>query len=99
MSTSVQTDLGRLHLVRRGDGRSVLLQVPGCGKLELLDERQLAGDLSVDHAAVCGCGYHETHPFGVAMLAAMRARVLMGDAPTEDIGPGEYDRPSPEESS
>lgn len=40
------------------------LKCPGCGTWGLLDEDQLHGRVSVDHAAQgCPGGYHETHDF------------------------------------
>lgn len=53
-------------------GAEWLLEIPGCGKWEPLSEAQLVGKVSVNHAAVCSCGYHETHDYGAQLAAALR---------------------------
>lgn len=92
MSVRVETPHGVLLLL----GDRCYLEVPGCphGKLELLDGRQLRGELSVNHAAVCECGYHETHDFEAvareralslqqyARVRAVRERALGGGGAT-----------------
>ena len=61
----VETKHGVLWRLSGRHGPRWYLAVPGCPdwRLELLDDRQLRGELSVNHAAVCSCGYHETHNF------------------------------------
>lgn len=61
----VVTPHGALRRMEGRHGYRWYLEVPGCpnGEFELLDARQLRGEVSVNHAAVCDCGYHETHNF------------------------------------
>jgi hypothetical protein len=88
VSQIVTTNLGRLRRVTgSSSGAEWLLEIPGCGKWEPLSEDQLAGRLSVNHAAVCPCGYHETHEYGAQLVAAMRAANLTGQPMTSDEGP------------
>ena len=58
-----------------------------CGQWASLSDDQWNGRVSVDHASMgCPRGFHETHNFGALMVAAMQARILMGDPPTtEDV--------------
>lgn len=51
--------------VRVRDGEEVVqLRCPGCGVWGDLDDDQLHGRVSVDHAADgCPGGFHETHDF------------------------------------
>lgn len=64
MSTEAETSFGRLRRVSRDDDTRWLLECPGCGEWGGLDDDQLHGRVSVDHASM-GCigGYHETHDF------------------------------------
>lgn len=63
-----------------------MLRVPGCGKVERLSRDQFHGRLSVNHGAVCECGYHETHNYAAAL-----ASVSSGTGTTEcTCGPDEY---------
>lgn len=49
------------------------LRCPGCGTWGLLDDDQLHGRISVDHAADgCTGGYHETHNFAAELPAEER---------------------------
>lgn len=75
MSLIVSTEFGRLRRVVR-DGRTTwLLECPGCAEWGELDEDQLFGDVSVNHAADgCRGGYHETHNFAGAILGVQGAR-------------------------
>lgn len=81
MSTIVETGYGRMRLIAGAHWRDNhwLLEVPNCGKWEPIGAEQLRGEVSVNHAAVCGCGYHETHPYGRALVAAIQQRVDTGD--------------------
>lgn len=90
MSQIVTTNLGRMRRVTgSSSGAEWLLEIPGCGKWEPLSEAQMDGRVSVNHAAVCVCGYHETHEYGAQLLAAMRAANLTGSPPaTEDAASG-----------
>ena len=64
MSIIVETKFGRLRAVNRDGSRTWLLECPGCGEWGALDDDQLHGRVSVDHAADgCKGGYHETHDF------------------------------------
>lgn len=83
MSQIVTTEYGRLRRVKGGE-HEWLLEIPGCGQWEPLSEVQMDGKLSVNHGAICRCGYHETHPYGAALVAAMQARILTFDPPTEE---------------
>lgn len=60
MSEWVETPFGKVRRVQEGVWA---FEVPGCGKTERLNEEQFHGRLSVNHTAVCSCGYHETHDF------------------------------------
>jgi hypothetical protein len=54
MSKIVTTEYGTVRIVEDGPGQhAILLEVPGCGKMERLGDDQLSGDLSVNHAAWC----------------------------------------------
>lgn len=68
MSVFFHTPLGRLRRLTR-DGKVVYaLRCPGCGVEAVLDDDQLHGRVSVDHAADgCPGGYHETHEFTAAI--------------------------------
>lgn len=71
MSHIVTTPHGRLRKVTRDGELAWLLECPGCGQWGGLDDDQLHGRISVDHAAMgCPGGYHETHDFASAMPAA-----------------------------
>lgn len=85
MSRIISTEYGRLNIVRDGDAHRVLLEIPGCGKWEPVNDDQLAGRVSVNHGAVCECGYHETHDFETdARAKATAASPTFGD-PFEEI--------------
>lgn len=66
-----ETPFGRLRMKYQEDGYydqgqifKYELECPGCGVWGLLDQDQLHGQVSVDHAADgCPGGYHETHDF------------------------------------
>jgi len=61
------TEFGELRRVTRDGEPGVLLKCPGCGQWGGLDDDQLHGRVSVDHAAMgCPGGYHETHDFAAA---------------------------------
>jgi hypothetical protein len=83
MSQIVTTEYGRLRRVR-GAEHEWLLEIPNCGKWEPLSEEQMDGSLSVNHGAICSCGYHETHPYGAALVAAMQANILTRKPATEE---------------
>jgi hypothetical protein len=88
MSIIVKTSLGRFRRVNTGDPANPdtwLFECPGCGQWAYLDADQWAGRVSVDHASA-GClgGYHETHNYGAELVAAMQARILMGEKPFEE---------------
>lgn len=60
----IETPHGRLRTVTRDGAQVVELECPGCGIWAALDDDQLHGRVSVDHAAQgCPGGYHETHDF------------------------------------
>lgn len=84
MSYIVATEFGRFRKVNTGDPAQPdtwLWECP-CGQWAYLDEDQWAGRVSVDHASEgCPKRYHETHPFGAALVAAMQARILTGERP------------------
>jgi hypothetical protein len=64
VSHIVETPFGRLRRVTRDGEKTWLLQCPGCDQWGGLDDDQLHGRVSVDHAAMgCPGGYHETHDF------------------------------------
>lgn len=68
MSVIVETEFGRLRRVIRDGEPTWLLECPGCGQWGGLDDDQLHGQVSVDHAAMgCSGGYHETHDFAAAL--------------------------------
>ena len=69
MSHIVSTEFGRLRRVQI-DGEPVwCLECPGCGQWGELDDYQLHGRVSVDHATDgCAGGYHETHDFSAALV-------------------------------
>lgn len=70
-----ETPFGRLRMMYEEDGYydqgrifKYELKCPGCGEWGLIDQDQLQGSVSVDHAAEgCVGGYHETHDFGSAL--------------------------------
>jgi len=65
------TPFGRLRMMYEEDGHydrgrifKYELECPACGIWALIDQDQLNGVVSVDHAAEgCSGGYHETHDF------------------------------------
>lgn len=67
MSVFSRTEFGTLRRVDRDRDQAVLLECPGCGEWGTLDDDQLHGRVSVDHASD-GCPglYHETHDFAAA---------------------------------
>lgn len=82
MSRFVTTDFGRWNMTSDGP----LWECPLCGAFGRMSEDQLAGHVSVICAGVggTGCTYHETHPFGSALVARMQARILTGTAPIDE---------------
>lgn len=68
MTADFSTLFGEM-MKRVTDGEPVWsLKCPGCGTWGLIDEDQLHGRVSVDHAADgCVGGYHETHDFYAAL--------------------------------
>jgi hypothetical protein len=67
------------------DGEEVWkLGCPGCGHWAEIDDDQLHGRVSVDHAGEGGCTFHETRDwFHTAKPKNERARQLMeGDSQT-----------------
>lgn len=84
MSQIVTTSEGwKFNRVNDGEGNDAwLFRCPGCGTWAYLDEDQWNGTVSVDHASMgCPGGYHETHPFGAALVAAIQARILTDQPP------------------
>ena len=84
MSQLVETALGRFRRVNTGDQNhpdTWLFECPGCKQWAYLDEDQWGGRVSVDHTSPT-CQYHETHEYGKSLVAAMQARILMGEPPT-----------------
>lgn len=76
MSVDVVTDLGTLRKCADGIW---LLWCPVCEDWERLNEMQMEGELSVNHAATgCPSQYHETHNFAVEIVAKIQAHRLMG---------------------
>lgn len=76
MSVDVHTDLG---VLRKCEGDIWLLWCPVCEDWEKLNEMQIEGQLSVNHAATgCPSQYHETHNFAVEVVAKIQAYRLMG---------------------
>jgi hypothetical protein len=62
------TPLGRFRKVRRDDVETWLFECPGCGTWGQLDDDQMHGRVSADHASAgCPGGYHETHDFAAAL--------------------------------
>jgi hypothetical protein len=88
VSRIVTTDFGRFNLVRR-DGESVwLFECPGCGTWASLDDDQMNGRVSVDHAADgCTGGYHETHNYAAALQARIAMSRLLGQRDPFDPEP------------
>lgn len=77
MSKIVVTEFGRFNRVLRDGEEAWLFECPGCGTWASLDADQMAGRVSVDHAADgCAGGYHETHNFDGALHAAYVANRL-----------------------
>jgi hypothetical protein len=71
MSIDIKTGLGTL---RRCEGGVWLLWCPVCEGWERLNEEQMEGRLSVNHAATgCPSGYHETHEFAKEVAVAITA--------------------------
>lgn len=87
MSQIVDTSVGRFRRVNTGDPThpdTWLWECP-CGQWAYLDEDQWAGRVSVDHASDgCPKGYHETHEYGKALVAAIQASILTGYPPTHE---------------
>jgi len=68
VSRFYDTEFGLLRRVNRDGIPTVLLACPGCGEWGTLDDDQLHGRISVDHAFDgCPAGYHEMHDFAAAM--------------------------------
>lgn len=71
MSFIANTSHGRLRRVVVDRKHVVVLECPGCGEPGELDDDQLHGRVSVDHASMgCAGGYHETHDFAAALAFA-----------------------------
>lgn len=91
MSQIVTTADGRFQFRRVNTGDQShpdtwLFRCP-CGQWAYLDEDQWNGRVSVDHASDgCPANFHETHNFGALLVAAMQARILMGEPPTSEEG-------------
>lgn len=78
MSRYVRTEFGRFNIAQYG--RYLLWECPKCGAHGGLSEGQLSGTVSVvcsGHGGHGGCDYHETHPFGPALIAAVQANLLV----------------------
>ncbi len=68
MSRIATTEFGRLRRSSVDGEPKVILECPGCGTWGELDDDQLHGKVSVDHASDgCSGGYHETHDFAAAI--------------------------------
>ena len=82
MSGVFETEFGKLRVAYGEDGRYVRGRVfkyelccPGCGRWDLIDQEQLMGQVSVDHASEgCPGNYHETHDFlsAIGMIVGER---------------------------
>ena len=72
MSAIVTTPLGVFrHLPTSDCGAAWFMECPVCGEFEKLAPEQLAGRLSVNHAATgCPSRYHETHDYAAAICEA-----------------------------
>lgn len=91
MSVDVQTDLGTL---RHCEPDTWLLRCSVCEDWEKLNEEQMEGRLSVNHAATgCPSGYHETHNFAVEVVAKIQAHRLMGGYGDDPISRHASERP------
>ena len=87
MSRIVETSIGRFRQVSDGT-KTWFLWECACGSWCSLSEDQWAGRVSVDHDSQgCPAHYHQTHDFGKALLNAIQAAMLMGDAPYVDERP------------
>lgn len=85
MSEIVPSNLGRFRRVTDGKSKWWLWECPRCLQWCGLSQEQWEGRVSVNHAADgCAGEYHETHDFGATLVAAIQARILMGDPPSEE---------------
>lgn len=74
MSVEFGTPFGDIRRVQRDGEAAYLLKCPGCDEWGTLDDDQLHGRISVDHASMgCSGGYHETHDFWAEIEKAMDA--------------------------
>jgi hypothetical protein len=82
MSKIVTTDVGRFRAVvgKNIPGTAWLWECPLCEQWGSLSDDQMNGCVSVH----CECGYHETHTFGLSLMAAMQAAILTGKPPTTE---------------
>jgi hypothetical protein len=63
-----------------------LLECPGCGEWGQLDDDQMNGRVSVDHASMgCPGKYHETHDFAKELAIAIQAKVFLDENPCDEI--------------
>lgn len=82
MSKIITTELGRFRAVRCDGRDDWRFECPGCGEWAALDEDQMEGRVSVDHASMgCPGGYHETHEYAKAIVAHFTAARLTGIDP------------------
>lgn len=78
MSDIVEAKFGRLQQVLIDGKPRWRFECPGCGTWGPLDDDQLHGRVSIDHASHgCPVGYHETHNF-VAAYPVVFGRVQGG---------------------
>lgn len=87
MSRDVATKFGTLRRCRDGDVAVWLLWCPVCEEWERLNEDQMEGRVSVNHAATgCPSGYHETHEFAKQIVIENIVNVLAPYAPSTRRG-------------
>ena len=90
MSQLVDTQLGQFRYVTDGHKKWFLFECPDCHEMLPMDEEILAGRALVDHESRTEkarfCTFSGTRQFGIQLIAAMQAQILMGYQPYHDEG-------------
>src|SRR3990167_6494416 len=94
MSKIVDTELGQFRQVTDGHKKWFLFECPCCHEMLPMNEEILAGRAPIDHESrIEGarfCSFSGTREFGVQLVAAMQAQILMGYQPYRDEGQSQW---------
>jgi len=85
MSKIVPTKLGRFNAVKADGENEFLFECPDCGEWLPMSEEILNGSAPIDHQSrtrpATFCSFAGTREFGVELVAAMQARLLVDGIP------------------